>query len=179
MSRLQLTEQQWADLENQLQGAKDAGTFRRTLAVLAMAQGWTVIDVADLLRVSRVVVHRWIARYRQSGDAACLLDHRGGNNPSVWSDDLVAALHASLAHSPDYFGYQAVEWTVPLLQEHLAHWWGRRMDASTLRRELHRLEYVWKRPRYQYLPDPDRERKKAHTATTAAFAAPDGQAVRR
>jgi transposase len=178
MSRVQLSGQQFARLERQLQQTHDAGVFRRTLGVLEVARGRSVTEIAELLRVSRASLHEWIGRYRESGDPACLLDHRGGNRPSLWTDGLQAVLRASLAHQPDHFGYQAVEWTVPLLQEHLEDSCGRAPSATALRQELHRLDYAWKRPRYRLQPDPEREKKTPLAPPASGLARTHSQVVR-
>jgi hypothetical protein len=60
---------------------------------------------------------------------------------------------------PDHFGYQATAWTIPLLQTHLAHWGLTGFCEATVRRQLHALGYVWKRPRYVLDPDPHRAAK--------------------
>jgi transposase len=119
------------------------------------------VHVAQSLGVSRQSLYNWLARYQQSYDPAALCDHRGGGRPSLWTPHLQAALTESLAQPPDHWGYQAANWTVPLLIEHLVATSGQRLSDSTLRRELRRLGYVWKRPRYVLAPDPEREKKTA------------------
>jgi transposase len=131
-----------------------------------------------LVRTSRRSVHYWIESYEHARDPTCLADHRGGNNPSLWTEELRAALLASLERRPDQFGYQAVEWTVPLLREHLARRAGRRPSATSIRRQLHESGYVWKRPRYVLDPDPERDKKTADSPGHTGAAAPVGQAVR-
>jgi hypothetical protein len=59
-----------------------------------------------------------------------------------------------MARSPQDLGYPSVEWTVPLLQEHLRDHGGSLSD-ETIRRRLRRLGYVWKRPRYVLDPYPE------------------------
>jgi transposase len=178
MSELQLTASQRRRLEQQLRSTHDAGLFRRTLAVLEAASGRPIAEIARLLRTSRVSVYHWIERYDQARDPTCLADHRGGNRPSPWTEELQAVLRCSLGQRPDHFGYQAVEWTVALLQDHLARWAGERPSATTIRRQLHALGYVWKRPRYVLDPDPEREKKTADSSGDPAIVAPLGQAVR-
>jgi transposase len=107
-----------------------------------------------------------------------LADHRGGNRPSLWTEELQAVLRSSLGQRPDHFGYQAVEWTVALLEDHLARWAGEHPSASSIRRQLHTLGYIWKRPRYVLDPDPEREKKTVDSPRDPAVAAPLGQAVR-
>ena len=40
---------------------------QRYQAVLALIQGWRVVEVAHRLGVSRQTVHNWIARYQAGG----------------------------------------------------------------------------------------------------------------
>ena len=95
-------------------------------------------------------------------DPAALADHRGGNHPTVWTEDLQAALRECLRQPPDRFGYQAVCWTVGLLQQQLAPLCEDGLSTRTIRRQLDDLGYVWKRPRYVLDPDPERDKKTAH-----------------
>jgi hypothetical protein len=53
-----------------------------------------------------------------------------------------------LEHSPDELGYRAVNWTVPLLREHIERQWGQKPSDLQVRQQLHQLDYVWKRPRH-------------------------------
>jgi transposase len=178
MSGIRLTAAQRRRLEQQLRDTRDAGLFRRTLAILEAAGGRPVAEVARLLRTSRRSIHYWIAPYDQARDPTCLADRRGGNHPSPWTEELRAALRASLERRPDQFGYQAVEWTVPLLRGHLARCAGQRPSATSIRRQLHESGYVWKRPRYVLDPDPERDKKTADLPGHPAVAAPVGQVVR-
>jgi transposase len=178
MSGIRLTAAQRRRLEQQLRTTRDAGLYRRTLAILEAACGRPIAEVARLLRTSRRSVHSWIESFEHARDPTCLADHRGGNHLSLWTEGLRAALHASLDRPPDHFGYQAVEWTVPLLQEHLARCAGQRPSATSIRRQLHASGYVWKRPRYVLDPDPERDKKTADSPGDPGVASPVGQVVR-
>jgi transposase len=178
MSKIRLTAAQRRRLEQQLRTTRDAGLYRRTLAILEAADGRPIAELARLLRISRRSVHSWIESFDDARDPTCLADHRGGNHPSLWTEDLRAALLATLERQPDQFGYQAVGWTVPLLREHLARRAGQRPSATSIRRQLHDSGYVWKRPRYVLDPDPEREKKTADPPGYPEVAAPVGQALR-
>jgi transposase len=178
MSGLRLTVAERRQLEQQLRATRDAGLYRRTLAILETADGRPISEVARLVRTSRRSVHYWIESYQRARDPACLADQRGGNHPTLWTEDRQAALHASLERLPDQFGYQAVEWTVPLLGEHLARCAGQRPSTTSIRRRRHDLGYVWKRPRYIPDPDPERDKKTADLPGHPPVATPMGHAVR-
>jgi transposase len=70
-----------------------------------------------------------------------------GGRPSLWTEDVRAVFQTLLEQTPDRLGYFAVDWTVPLFQDALAEYTGRRPSEYTIRRELDRLGYVWKRSR--------------------------------
>lgn len=178
MSSLRLTDAQRRGLEQQLRDTTDAGLFRRTLAILEAAGGRPVAEIARMLRTSRVSVYHWIACYERARDPTALADRRGGNHPSLWTEELRAALAASFRRRPEEFGYQAVEWTVPLLREHLERWCQEGLSDTTVRRQMRDLGYVWKRPRYVLDPDPEREKKTPHPAGNRRAPAALGEADR-
>jgi transposase len=100
-----------------------------------------------------------------------LRDRYGVGRPTAWSDELEALLLDSLRRRPDELGYAGLNWTVPLLQEHLYRRGGVWLSDDTIRRRLDRLGYVWKRFRYVLPPDPEREKKTRHPPPAAGIAA--------
>jgi transposase len=181
MDGFRLTVAQRHELQTVLHGRPTTPRYRRALALLALDEGRSVIEVADLLGVSRQSVHNWVAAFRRSPHLGSLDDHYGGGRPMRWGSDLAALLRQALPKPPHHFGYPAANWTVPLLREHLDRATGLRLSDDTLRRQLHRLGYVWKRYRYVLPPDPEREKKtpphRPHPAAAPA-AGPAGRAGR-
>jgi transposase len=175
MSKLHLNARQQRHLHYQLRSARTARLYRRTLALVEMAQGKPVVHVARSLGVSRRSLYYWQQRYTAQHDPTALRDHKGSGRPRLWTLPLQALLEQSLAQKPDQYGYQASEWTVPLLIEHVASQGRLRVSDATMRRQLRRMGYVWKRPRYVLQPDPAREKK----ARNSSAAAPAGTAPRR
>ncbi len=161
MTRLQLTRWQRLRLQRQLKGTPDARVYRRTLAVLEYSRGQPIARIAQTLGVTRQSVYNWIGAYAQAHDPDALGEDDRSGRPSLWTEDLRALLQALFAQTPDQRGYAAVNWTIPLLQEELGHCTGQALSDDTLRRELDRLGYVWKRSRYVLDPDPERDKKKA------------------
>ena len=159
MELLHLTPQQRSRLRHLRDTTHDAGRLRRRLALLQLDQGLSVADVAEELGVTRQSVYNWLGRYLDAPTPLALSDRRGYGHLTAWDEDLRAAMRSSLEQAPAHWGYRDLEWTVPLLQEHLARWDGRCWSDTTLRRQLHRLGYVWKRPRYVLQPDPRRAYK--------------------
>ena len=156
MSRLGLTSWQRQRLRRQLADTADARLYRRTLAVLEFDFGRPAADIARMLGVTRQSVYHWVEAYLQARDPAALADEAGRGRHPLLDEDQEHLLEALLAVSPQDLGYPPASWTVPLLQEVLEFLTDQRVSQDTLRRALRRLDYVWKRPRYDLDPDPER-----------------------
>jgi transposase len=159
MHFLHLTPQQRFRLRQRRATTHDAALLRRCLPLLQLDQGRSVAAVAADLGVARQSVYHWLDHYLASPTPRALHDRRGHAHVSAWDEELLAVLRCALERPPGRWGYRDLDWTVGLLQQHLARWDGRRWSDTTLRRQRHRLGYVWKRPRYVLLPDPQRTRK--------------------
>src|SRR3954454_1727874 len=160
MDTLTLTFWQRRRLEGQLRSTHDARVYRRTLALLEVASGQPVASVAERLRVTPRAVYHWLAAYAADPDPAVLADGERCGRPPLLSGPQRHLLQDLLAGSPQALGYPDTVWTVALLQQHLRQHTGLRPSADTLRRELQRLRYSWKRPRYRLEPDPEARGKK-------------------
>jgi transposase len=158
-------------LESQLRRTRDVRVYQRTLAILERSRGRSVADIARMLRVSRQSVYRWLDAYCESSDPDALLDDERSGRPRRWSEECSGWLESFLKHSPVDLGYAAVNWTTPLLQHALTRCTGEEFCSRTIRRELQQGGYVWKRPRYVLLPDPEREKKTPNSPSNQAFAA--------
>jgi transposase len=159
MSRLNLTSWQRRRLRRQLAETRDARLYRKMLAVLEFDHGRSAADIARMLGVTRQSVSNWIEAYTQDPDPASLEDESGRGRHPMLDEEQVHLLEALLAVPPRELGYPHASWTVPLLQEVLETATELRVSEDTLRRVLHRLDYVCKRPRYDLIPDPEREKK--------------------
>lgn len=176
MSIVRLTPRQRRKLQSQLHRADDASYYRRLLAILELDRDRPVAEVADLLRVTRQSVYNWASAFAACPAPAALRDRYGPGRPSAWTEPLQALLLAALGRRPDELGYAGVNWTVPLLQEHLYRRGGVWLSDDTIRRRLGRLGYVWKRFRYALPPDPQREKKTRDPAAAAGAAAAEREA---
>jgi transposase len=178
MSILSLRPWQRRQLRRQLEQTPDARTWRRTLALLEVDRGRSITEVAQLLRVSRRSVYNWIDAYTETCHPAARADAPRSGRPGIWTEPMQAALRQLMATKPDQLGYFAVNWTVPLLGEQLEHFTGQRPCDDTIRDQLGRMGYVWKRPRYVLEPDTELEKKTPHPPRNPAPAAPERAAGR-
>jgi transposase len=164
MIDVRLTSSQRRQFSARLRATEDASYGRRLLALLALDEGESVAAVAERLGVTRQSVYNWARAFETGGSATALEDRYGGGRPSVWTEKLEALLLAALRQRPDQLGYPGPNWTIPLLQAYVERCSGQRLSDDTIRRQMRRLDYVWKRFRYVLPPDPEREKKTRHSA---------------
>lgn len=177
MSLIELTAREEERLREIVQSARDARLYRRVLAVLQVAHGQSVEEVAAILGVHRGNIYRWIQAYAQARDPGVLADQPGRGRPSRWGPQEQEQLLATLRTPPQDLGYAPVQWTVPLLLEHLQEQGIGDCSQSSLRRQIHALGWVWKRGRHKLAPDPEKEKKTADPQPAHASAAPQRRAL--
>lgn len=171
MSALHLTVTQRQQLQLCLRAPPSTGFYRRAVAILALDDGQAAGEVAELLGVSRQSIYNWMQAYQQAPGPQALRERSGGGRPSLWTEPVHALLQECLDSHPPEWGYPDMNWTVPLLREHLHAQTGCWLSDDTIRRQLQDWGYVWKRYRYVLPPDPEREKKTRHPAAFGPLAA--------
>lgn len=170
--RLMLTAGQRWGLWCQLQQTRDARVYRRTLAMLEVDRGKAIAEIARTFGVSRRTVYYWVEDYIRRHEPDDLVPAGRPGRPTLWMEETRTLVQQLLRVAPTERGDYAAHWTVPRLQEELWHATGNRYSDDTIRRELHRLGYVWKRPWYALQPDPELEKKTADSAADRGLAFP-------
>ena len=138
-----------AALEAVVAQSKDVRQLKRSQALLAIAAGTAVAEVARRLQVARNTIYNWVERFleRAGPIADRLTDLERSGRPDTLFQELLERIPALLEMKPSDFGYRHAEWTVDLLQAHLREE-GIESSDATIRRALHESGYRWKRPRY-------------------------------
>jgi transposase len=167
MSVLAMTAEQRAEVETAQRRSRNVRHWKRYQAVVLRADGMPLALVAQTLGCSRVSVSQWTSAWRAAGVAGV----REGTHPgAVRRLDAAGEQRLSelLTSDPQAAGYAATGWTVPLLQTELAKG-GWHASGRTIRRTLHRLGWVWKRPRFVLgRPDPAYQAKKGRLLSKLA-----------
>jgi transposase len=124
----------------------------RMRMVLLSARGYTVPQSAEIFECDEATVRRWIERYEAQG-AAGLHDLPRSGRPRCADAAAQERIGGALEAGPGEDA-QPGYWSVLVLMLHLGTT-GLRISASTLRRLLPRLGYVWRRPRHVLPRDPE------------------------
>src|SRR5262245_15526129 len=173
MSLLWLSDRQRGELEELVSHTPLAKERCRAQALLWIAEGSDVGEVAELLKVSRPTIYNWISRFQQRAELdlrARLLDAPRLGRPRAASgtiDELVAAV---IDGDPRQFGYHATVWTAPLLCGYLRDHHGIEVSDRTVRRAIDGLGSRWKRPRHELALRPETWRQSKGGSNVAWIA---------
>jgi transposase len=118
---------------------------RFQMVLLASERDLTPRQIAPLVQRSHDVVLRVLQRFQVGGPQAVPKRKGPGPRPKVtdtWEDELVRVVD----DDPHLVGVESANWTTQLLADYLAQKTGLAVHPETVRRSLHRLGYVCKRP---------------------------------
>src|SRR3954447_10239421 len=124
----------------------------RAQALLWIADGSDVGEVAEVLQVSRQTVYNWLSRFQGRAELdlrARLLDAPRLGRPRTASGTLDELVAAVIDGDPRKLGYHATVWTAPLLSQYLRDHHGIEVSDKTVSRAIDRLGIIWKRPRHE------------------------------
>jgi transposase len=143
--RLQLTDDERADVAHCFETTRDAETRLRYQMVLLAADGHTVPQIAPMVRRSPATVARVLHRY-QDGGAEDVPQRTRPGRPSTVPAAWKAELRRVIELDPHTAGVDSATWTTRLLADYLAGVTGHRTGLETVRVHLHKAGYVCKRP---------------------------------
>ena len=163
-------------LQRAIQKSRDAEQVRRATAVLAAA-AYGVSDAARTVAAARSSVYRWLCRF-SSEDVEGLRSGPRGRPVETVTEEVVELLLSLASGRPSEHGYLRSRWSSELLALEVRRQLGNRIHASTVRRLLPRLGFVYRRARpFLFRRDPRKEERLAaieaalgeHDARTAVF----------
>ena len=143
-------------------GLQIARAVRRPLAIAQLVRGHTVTPVADAVCAARSAVYLWARWFRDGGIEALQAEHRGSGRRTL-TDSMVETLEALLETTPQDHGYLRSGRSSELLAKELHGRTGVSIRASTVRRALATLDWVWRcaRPTLQIADPRKTERLRA------------------
>jgi transposase len=148
---IQLSYRARQTLETIAQSSANGREVRRAQALLWLAAGAPVQEVARRLTVSRQMIYALIERYGSRRESPVLeriqdADHPG--RPASKRLLVATEVHALLKHPPSDYGYRGYVWTIGMLKTQITKKHAMSVSDDTVQRALHALDYRCKRPRY-------------------------------
>ena len=158
MASIILTDRLRGALENLVTHTPLAKERSRAQALLWLAEGESVEQVAELLQVSRQTVYNWVERFRQREGLdlrARLLDAPRPGRPPTARGIIDPLIEAVIDQDPRELGYHSTVWTAALLMQHLKRAHGIEASRKSISLAIARLGIRWKRPRHQLALRPE------------------------
>ncbi len=149
--RIVLSSRARMTLERIASNDADGRAVRRAQALLWLAQGESVQQVAERLKVSRQMLYELVERYETRSYLPVLERVQDGvhsGRPTTKRDIVSDEIVILLAAHPSAYGYRAQVWTTAMLKTQVER--NRQIETSedTVQRALYDLRYRCKRPRY-------------------------------
>jgi transposase len=150
MALLALSDRQRGELEDIVSHTPLAKERCRAQALLWIAEGSDVGEVAELLQVSRQTVYNWLSRFQERAELdlrARLLDAPRLGRPRAANGTIEELVAAVIDGDPRKFGSHATVWTAPLRSRYWRDHHAIEVSDRTVSRAIDRLGISWKRPR--------------------------------
>lgn len=149
-SRYQLTDKELDDLEFEHRHTSDKRYADRVKTVYLLGKGWSVTKIAEALLIDRETVRNHFKRYRKGGLPALQKHDAGGSD---------AALNEEQRQALDLHLREQLYLTAKEIAHYVEQTWHISYSESGMTQLLHRLGYVYKKPKL--IPgkaDADRQR---------------------
>jgi len=137
-------------LRQALAAADDVRLFRRTQAVLLVADGSSFAEAAAITGLSVRTVYYVVGQYLATHSVAALREQARSERPPAAAEITGQRILSELARSPLALGYRTNVWTVELLADRLSRRYRCPISPRTLRRRMQQVGLRCKRPRYVY-----------------------------
>jgi transposase len=144
MIRVQLTQEQYSELENFRRRASSKDT-EKALMVLMSADGRSVGDISTTLKHNPHTVRDWLKRYLHKGLAGLSRNYSPGR-PDEKRNKVKEHIEEIVLNPPSHYGYKDSVWTVPLIAHDIEKKLVISVSTDTVIRALKNLGYRYKRP---------------------------------
>jgi transposase len=171
MALIKLNARQVAQLEKFLTTRPDARQLKRAQALLWLADGDSVEEIARRLRVTRQTVYNWIQQFKSRADLDLkerLADGPRSGRPPTALNIIDPLINQVVEKDPRQFGYRRTTWTASLLQIYLKEKHQIEVSRSSISHAIDRLRISWKRPRHTLALRDEKWRRKKGDSSTAS-----------
>lgn len=152
---MEISKQQWEELRKVAREGQPAYVRVKALALLNLASGRSVSEVARIFQVSRPSLYAWQGRYGEQGVEGLRVQAGRGRRGKA---DL-AEMERYVRRSPREFGVSQTRWSLKALAQVVPSLRG--FSAFGVQKALRRAGYRYKRGQpWLHSPDPQYEEKK-------------------
>jgi transposase len=147
---------------------KDARLKERYHALL-LGHDYTWDEVARILHRSSKQIRKWVKKYNKYGIEG-LKSRKQKGSQSKLSKEQDAELKEIVSNDPRGSGYNFSNWNTKNLKEVIGKKFRAVISQETVRRTLHRLGFVWKKPEHRFVLSDDAEKERFKEQVAEAIA---------
>lgn len=146
------------DFEELYKSCKDARLAQRYHAIfLGFDYEWE--EVARILGRSYKQIRKWVRRYNKHGIEGLKSEKQKGNDPKL-SAEQKAGIKEIVIKDPRDSGYNFSNWNTKNLICVIKEKFSKVVSQETVRRVLHAIGFVWKRPEHKFVLSSKEEKEK-------------------
>ena len=123
---------------------RSARAARRALVLVLLNDEWSYRQIGTAALASPTLIAAVKRDFQSGGLARVLQSERRETSVAYW---LIVVMRWLLSFTPQDFGFFRSRWSCELLALLLREREGIRLSPETVRRGMHRMEFVWRRPR--------------------------------
>lgn len=147
-----------SDFEKLYKSCKDSRLAQKYHALL-LGFDYEWKEVANILHRSYKQIRKWVKKYNKYGLDGLKSDKQKGNDPKL-SVQQKAELKEIVSNDPRDKGYNFSNWNSKNLKEIIKEKFSVLVSQETIRRVLHALGFVWKRPEHKFVLSNKKEKEE-------------------
>ena len=153
------------NLQDEIRRSRESRYDHRLHAILLIAQGITISDVAALLGDSPRTIQNWVRRFEDEG-AAGLIDADRPGRPNKLNEHQILCIKKALRMPPEKFGLRAIRWDGRTLSAFIKQQYSFELGVRQCQRLLRQLGFQVKKSR-SMLTNADRDHPEKHKRVAA------------
>lgn len=162
--RLTLTKKQRKNFEQALSVARELGQFtvtNRIRAILALAEGKGIGEIASILRVSTTAIRQWLTKFLTGGLKALCTVKKPSGRPGNLTKTQKRQLEKWIIEGPQSVGFPGACWRSPMIQELIHRKFGVFYSVKYISQLLKNMGFSYQKARFAVGgKDPDNQRKR-------------------
>lgn len=120
---------------------------KRATVLYNVHQGYSVKEVSEMHQVSVATVYNYVERFQSEGIEG-LPNKPIPGRPTKATPEYIEVLEQTLESDPQQMGFAFTLWTQARLRQYLAEQTGISLSRSRFQELMNRLNYVYRRPKY-------------------------------
>jgi transposase len=146
---LTLAQKSIAELKSAIKDTKNVRMYKRYIVVLRHFEGYSNVEIAEMVSLEKHAVSEYIRNYMNSGLAGLEMKYSTGAPRKLNKEQEKVIIETVTENTPDEVGFECRKnWTIELIRQWVINTFNIVMSHSGMAEVLHRLNLSYTRPTY-------------------------------